>query len=284
MNAHELVQEVGTLFSLPDVVVRLNELIESGEATTAELGEVVELDPGLAAAVLKLANSAWYGLPSHVDTLSTAVMLVGQKALRTLALSASVVKTFRGIPENLLDMRAFWDGSIACGVMARNLGRTCRVPEEERLFIAGLLLGVGKLVFLARRPTQYRDVLALAGEGDAAMVAAERRLFGFDYAELGSELLRTWKLPEILPFLVGSHLAPHAAKAWPREAAVVFAAAAIATTIAPAIHGSAPLAGFDLEFEPEVWSRLAIQPAMIPEVITASVAQARELAEIVNAG
>jgi len=282
MNARELVQEVGTLFSLPDVVVRLNDLIESGQASTAELGEVVELDPGLTAAVLKLANSAWYGLPSHVDTLSTAVMLVGQKALRSLALSASVVRTFRGIPEQLLDMRAFWNRSIACGVIARNLCRGCRLPEEERLFISGLLLGVGKLVFLARRPTQYRDVLAKAAEGETAMVAAERRLFGFDHAELGAELLRAWKLPEILSFLVGSQLSPLAAKAWPREAAVVFAARAIAGRIASAIHDSTPLAGFELEFEPEIWTRLGLQPAVIPEIITASVAQTREIAGIVN--
>jgi HD-like signal output (HDOD) protein len=222
MNAKDLVQEVGTLFSLPDVVVRLNGLIESGNASTAELGEVVELDPGLAAAVLKLANSAWYGLPSNVDTMPAAVMLIGQKALRSLALSASVVKTFRGIPEHMLDMRAFWDRSIACGVIARNLGRACRIEEEERLFIASLLL------------------------------------------------------------CVGSHRAPLLAKAWPREAAVVFVAADMSGKISAHLHAQNIAVEYVPDFDPEIWNRLGIEASAIPEVIAESLAQAREVSKIVN--
>ncbi len=284
MKPNDLVQEVSSLFSLPDVVVRLNSLIESGTASVAELTELVELDPGLTAAVLKLANSAWYGLPSRVDTVSAAIVLIGQRALRDLALSAAIVKAFRGIPDTLLDMHAFWDNSTACGVIARELGKACRIEERERLFIAGLLLGVGKLVFLARRPEQYRDVLAVAPQGEAAIVAAERRIFGFDYAELGAELLKAWKLPPMLQFLVGAHLAPSAAKAWPKEAAIAFVAGDIAARIAPAIQSRQPVANYVPAYEPEIWSRLGLFPEAIPEIIASSLVQSFEIIEIINPG
>lgn len=282
MTPKDMVQEVSALFSLPDVVVRLNSLIDAGDTSIRELAEVVELDPALTATVLKLANSSWYGLPSRVDTVSSALMLIGQKALRDLALSASIVRTFRGIPGSPLDMHAFWDNSVACGVIARELGRAGNVREEERLFIAGLLLGVGKLVFLARRPEQYRQVLAVAAQGEAAMVELERRLFGFDYAELGAELLKAWKLPEILQFLVGSHLSPLLAKAWQKESAIVFAASDIAGKVVPAIHSRQPVAGHAPEFKPEIWQRLGVEPETIPDIIAASMVQTFEVLQIVN--
>ncbi|HZV54079.1 MAG TPA: HDOD domain-containing protein [Rhodocyclaceae bacterium] len=282
MTPTVLVQEVSTLFSLPDVVVRLNSLIEGGDTSIRELAEVVELDPGLTTAVLKLANSSWYGLPSRVDTVSSALMMIGQKALGNLALSASIVRTFRGIPDSLLDMQAFWDNSITCGVIARQLGRAGNVREEERLFIAGLLLGVGRLVFIARRPEQYRQVLAVAPQGDAAMVEIERRLFGFDYAELGAELLKAWKLPEILQFLVGSHLSPLLAKAWQKEAAIAFTACDIAARVAPAMHGHQAVADYVPDFKSEIWQRLGLEPTAIPDIIAASMVQTFEVLQIVN--
>jgi HD-like signal output (HDOD) protein len=282
MTPKDLVDEVRSLFSLPDVALRLNTLIESGEASTGELADLVELDPGLTTATLKLANSAWYGLPSRVDTVSSAVILIGQKALRDLVLSASIVRTFRGIPESLIDMHAFWDNSTTCGVIAQELGKACRIREQERLFIAGLLLGVGKLVFLARRPEQYREVLAMATQGDLAMVAAERRIFGFDYAELGAELLKAWKLPELFQFLVGAHRAPLAAKAWPVEAVISFAASDIAASISPAVQSRQPVAGYEPDYEPEIWHRLGLDRSAIAEIIGTSLIKTFEILEIIN--
>jgi HD-like signal output (HDOD) protein len=282
MTPRDLVEEVSSLFSLPDVVVRLNQLIESGDASIGELSELVELDPGLSAAVLKLANSAWYGLSTRVESVSSGVMLIGQKALRDLVLSASVVKAFRGIPSDLFDMRLFWDNSATCGVLARQLARAGGMRDGDRLFTAGLLLGVGKLIFIARRPDEYRLVLALAPQGPAAVFAAETRLFGFDHAALGAELLQAWKLPEVLTFLVGVQNKPLATHAWAREAAIVHVASDIAGNIAPAVQGRRPAAGYAPDYEDALWARLGLGPEAIPDVIAQSLVQTFEILEIIN--
>jgi HD-like signal output (HDOD) protein len=150
------------------------------------------------------------------------------------------------------------------------------------MFIAGLLLGVGKLVFLARRAEQYRAVLALAQRSDMALIAAERRTFGFDYAELGAALLHSWRLPEILSFLVGAHLAPSAAQAWQQEATIVFVAADIAAKIAPAIQNRQPASGYLPAYQPEIWQRLGLAQQAIAEIITKSLVQSFEIFEIIN--
>ena len=131
MTPQQLVQEVSQLFTLPDVAIRLNELIAAADSSTGDLVEVVQLDPGLAAAVLKLANSAHYGLVARVDSIPRALAVIGQQELQVMAMATSVTTTFRGLPADLLDMASFWDNSVTCGVIARLLGRRCRLPKTD---------------------------------------------------------------------------------------------------------------------------------------------------------
>ena len=150
MTPQQLVQEVSQLFTLPDVAIRLNELIAAPDSSTGDLVEVVQLDPGLAAAVLKLANSAHYGLVARVDSIPRAIAVIGERELQVMAMATSVTTTFRGLPADLVDMATFWDNSVACGVIARLLGRRCRIPKTEQLFLAGGCHADQKLVFSAR--------------------------------------------------------------------------------------------------------------------------------------
>ena len=208
MTPQQLVLEVEHLFSLPDVAIRINELIDQPDTSTKELVEVVQLDAGISATVLRLANSAWYGLPSRVDTISRAITLIGMKALRDLVLSTSVITTFKGISSEFVDMMDFWDNSVTCGVVTRNLARKCGIRESERMFLAGLMHKVGRLVFYASRPVQYRQVLMDKDAGEAAIIEAERAVFGFTYAELGGALLRAWRLPESLDEMIAFQTRP----------------------------------------------------------------------------
>jgi len=107
MTPQRLVQEVSQLFTLPDIAARVNTLIATPDSSSQELVEVVQLDPGLVAALLKLANSAYYGLSARVDSLSRAVALIGERELQAMAMATSVTKAFKGLPEDLVDMASF---------------------------------------------------------------------------------------------------------------------------------------------------------------------------------
>jgi HD-like signal output (HDOD) protein len=259
MNPQQLVQEVERLFSLPDVAIRLNELIDQPDTSTKDLVEVVQLDAGIAATVLRLANSAWYGLPSRVDTISRAITLIGTKALRDLVLSTSVITTFKGISSEFVDMLDFWDNSVTCGVVTRNLAKKCGIRESERMFLAGLLHKVGRLVFYASRPVQYRQVLMDKDMGEAAIIEAEHQVFGFSYAELGGALLRAWKVPEALDEVIAHQLRPgRSALLWEGS---LHPAHGLGHRLphGPDIKARGELGEYNLTFDEEVWNSLGLE-------------------------
>lgn len=282
MTPQQLVQDVEHLFSLPDVAIRINELIDDPDATTKDLVDVVQLDAGIAATVLRLANSAWYGLPAKVDSISRAITLIGMKALRDLVLSTSVITTFKGISPEFVDMMDFWDNSVTCGVVSRNLAKKCGLRECERMFLAGLLHKVGRLVFYASRPVQYRQVLLEKDHGEAAVIEAERAVFGFTYAELGAALLRAWRLPESLDELIAHQLRPAEAPHYPREAAIVHVAADIAFHMSPDIKARFELGEYTLTFDEAAWQGLGLERGVLTEIMQTSLVQSFELLEIVN--
>jgi HD-like signal output (HDOD) protein len=283
LTSQILVEEVQHLFSLPDVALRLNDLVGNPDTTNKQIVEVLQLDVGLAATVLRLANSAWYGLPSKVDTLSRAITLIGHGALRDLVLAAAFIQRFQGIPGEFVNMKTFWDNSVACGVVARNLSRRCRLHESEQMFLAGLLHKIGRLVFFESRPNLYREVLAQATDtSEAGIIAAERQVFGFSHAELGGELLKRWHLPPILQNVVANQLNSERYTDYPRERAILQVAADMAHFLSPDIKLGPGEVNYTPVFDDVVWMDLGITPEGLGEVTDISLIQTYELIEIIN--
>lgn len=245
MTPQTLAQEAGTLFSLPEAALRVNELIRDPDHTARELVEIVELDAGLTARLLRLANSPLFGHVGKIEKVSHAIAMIGEKALRDLVMATSVTNAFKGIPEEFVDMSTFWDNSAICGVAARLLAGECGIRDGETLFVAGLLHGIGRLAFYSREPERYREVLKVRAEGEAAIIAEERRVFGFTYAELGAALAEAWKLPAFYQEVLACQLAPEQARTYPTEARILHVARDMAATLAPSLKGRQP---------PEAWS------------------------------
>ncbi len=246
ITPESLVQGIQTLASLPDVLLRVNALIDDPATRIADLAEAILCDPALSARLLRLVNSAYYRLPHRVESIAYAINLIGQQALLDLVLTSSAVDLFEGLPPEQVNMDRFWLHSIACGTAARLLARRKRLTNGERLFIAGLLSSVGKLIFYSQCPDQYRKALDLAECGECDLITAERRVFGFTYAELSAELFKAWRLPDYLRVAVAYHLRPDRAPDYRMEATIVHVAARIAREflqtddIAKPSTGSAP--------------------------------------------
>jgi HD-like signal output (HDOD) protein len=183
-----------------------------------------------------LVNSAYYGLAYPVETVSQAIALIGQRELRDLVMATSAVNLFKGLPPEQINMEQFWFHSVACGIAARELARRCRLPEGERLFLAGLLHGVGRLIFYSQCVDQYREVLQRVEQEEQAVVAVEQQVFGFNYAELSAELLKHWRFPDRLWVAVAHHLDPADAPCYWLEATILHAASYVASSLQPGVN------------------------------------------------
>ncbi len=229
-SASDLVKDIGGLITLPDVYLRINQLVEDPNSSTEDIAKVVSRDPSFTVRLLRVANSALYGRSSTIDTVSRAVTMIGTMQIRSLALSMSVASSFAGLPNELVSMENFWRHSLLCALAARHLAKEARRCDPEALFTAGLLHDIGELVIFNRMPEQAKEALliVLDSQDEVPVHAAEQQAMGFDHSEVGGELARAWKLPPLLEDCIAHHHDIENAKRYPRETALVHIANIVA--------------------------------------------------------
>ncbi|HEX5336808.1 MAG TPA: HDOD domain-containing protein [Gallionella sp.] len=222
-NIVELVQGVGGLVTLPDVFIRINQLVEDPDSSTGDIARAVSQDPSFTVRMLRVANSPFYGLASTIDTVDKAVAVIGTSQIRNLALSMSVASSFAGLPNALVSMENFWHHSLYCALIARILARQAHGCDPEALFTAGLLHDIGELVLFNRLPELAKEALLLVLDhaDELPVYQAERQVIGFDHAQVGGELARQWNLPPLLADCIAHHHSVADAKRYPRETALV---------------------------------------------------------------
>ena len=283
MHARDLIQDNVQLLSLPEVCLRIQQLADDPHADMADFAQLVAQDPALTTRLLKLVNSAYYGSPGRIDTLSRAVNMVGIAELRNLTLAMAAMEVFGGLENERFDMLSFWRHSVYCALLARFLAKRARVLHAERLFIAGLLHDVGRLLIFSLLPEPSARVLQRTARGEE-VCAAEQAELGFDHAEVGHELLSLWQLPRELCVAVGSHHAPERAETARLETTLVHLANQIAHQVEIIAQDRSsprydPFGGFT---NPNILKDVAGRPLL--EAIPASTwSQAGLEAEVVDA-
>ena len=238
-----VVRQVRDLPALPEAAMQVMRLTENPKSGTAEVAKALVSDQALAARVLKLANSAFYGSSRRVGTVSEGVVILGMRTTRNLVLAASC--------EALLEQEAFEYGlprgallrhSLLCASAAQTLAKRTQYCSAEEAFVAGLLHDVGKVVMNAYLRPQFTQVLVRTAGGET-YPEAEQAVFGFDHAEAGACLLERWHLPASLVAAVQHHHAPLQASGGSPLPCLVHTADAVCRTLAtgPGWDGTANL-------------------------------------------
>jgi HD-like signal output (HDOD) protein len=273
-----LVDEAAEVYSLPLLYERLNLVINHPRSSAADMTRIISEDVGLSSCILKLANSPMFGYHTKIDSISNAVMIIGTRQLRDMALAVSVINVFRGIPEGMINMTSFWKHSITIGIVARILATCRREANVERFFVAGILHDVGQLILCTRAPELVLEMIAASRESGEPHFAVQRSMLGFDHGDLGGKLLKRWRIPALITEPVACHHAPERAGLFPMETSLMHVADVI---------GHALQVGFSGEpFVPPLdecsWERLAIPASMLPTIITQADVQLTEALSILS--
>ncbi len=191
-----IVEDVPTL---PSVMFEVLAVAEDEKSTAGELEDVIMRDQALSAKVLKVANSAYYGIPRTVETVSRATVLLGFQTVVGLALTVSVYDTLWGAGKgNYLDRRELWKHSLGVATAARLLADSANRKEGAVAFTAGMLHDVGKTILDNFLPEEYSKVVELCQKDGIQMHEAESQILGATHADLGYRVARKWQLPEVL--------------------------------------------------------------------------------------
>lgn len=212
-NILNLVNSTIELPTMPEVLVKLNDVIADPTASAESVAQIVSKDPAVATNLLHIVNSAYYGLPVRVSSIHLAVSVLGLNMTKKIALRAAVFSVFGKRRDRIqqFDPLAFWQHAIFAGVASRMLGASSTTfadSQAEDLYIAGLLHDIGKIILLEKACPRYLAVLRKAAQTQRPESEIELEEFGFTHADLGSVLAIKWFLPEDLAIAIRYHHAP----------------------------------------------------------------------------
>jgi len=262
LTPESIVEGVEDLLSLPDAALRLNTLLVDPDASTRDIAEVVSVDAGLSARVLRAVNSSYFGLRHRVDTISKAVSMIGASELHSLVLSTSAAQAFKNISYKLMDMETFWQHSVRAALAARGLAETSLKRHRERVFLSALMHDIGKLVLYHQVPGVSARILEAVAQGHPQEVV-ESSLLGFSHADVGAVLLERWNLPPSLTVPVRFHHRYTEAPEYLREAALINLGTRIADYMELEVDDRVGL----LPDAEEAWSRAGCSPEELEEVV-----------------
>jgi len=196
VSAFEFARQVGDVFVLPDTCIKIKEVIDNKISGLDEIAEIIALDPTLASRLLKLANSALYNFPNSVDSVSKAVLLLGETQVYNLVVAYGSAEAFAKAPTDVIDLERFWEISIHAALIAKFLGTVVGVKQNEPLYLSGLLHNIGELVVAEVNP----DVARLCANYKKGVLPwmRQQELLGFSYADCSVALLKLWRLPDTL--------------------------------------------------------------------------------------
>jgi len=186
------------LVTLPAVYTQLKAVLDDPDFSMQDVVDVVSNDPAITTKLLRLANSAYFGLATRIDTVARAVSMLGTQEVHDLVLATSVVQSFSGMENEVMDMQRFWRKSVLCAIAAKSLALRCNVLDSDSAFVAGLLRDLGHLFLYQKLPQQSLQAHQMHVQRGIPLYQAENSLMGTDYAKVGAEAMRRWKLPENL--------------------------------------------------------------------------------------
>ncbi len=210
--AVDAVKRLGPLATLPTVTLRIMRLADDPTATGDALDKLLASDPTLGARVLRVVNSAFYGLPGTVNTTGAAIVRLGFAAIRNIAIAASLTRMFRGGRlHQSFDARDLWLHSVAVAEGARLLALQTRKGSAEEAMLAGLLHDIGVVVAMQTLRPQFEQLLlALESDPGLEFASAELLHLGTTHEALGAALSSSWGFPQSLAHVAAHHHAPMA--------------------------------------------------------------------------
>ena len=198
--------------SMPGAAVKLLVLMDDPDINVSQIEAILGQDPGLMANILKLANSAYFGMPSKVGSIKQAVVLLGLKRLMQIVI-ASCVSAIIDKPVAGYDLPPgeLWHHSIGVSVAAEGLMKELNIEAAEEIFTAALLHDVGKLVVGEFIDNDIKKIEAALSQG-ISFETAENMMLGTNHADIGAEILTQWSLPSVIVNAVRWHHSPESAE------------------------------------------------------------------------
>lgn len=210
-NHADILKLVDRMPAFPQGVTRVLDLASRADCSPKDLVRVVEQDPVMTMKILKLVNSAYFGLSRPINSINHGVIFIGINTIKNLALTIAAMGMLPSRNDAGLDMNQFLLHSLGVAGLSKRLASYMGVPEKEGsdYFISGLLHDFGKVVLAQFKAQDFAKALQLAADGSRPLYLCEQEVLGMDHAEIGGMLAESWKLPTPLTLSIRYHHLDH---------------------------------------------------------------------------
>lgn len=261
---HDAIRRVTAIATLPEVTAKIVSVVEDPRSSASQLHKIVAHDPALVTRILKVVNSAFYGLPGQIGSIDRAIVLLGLNAIKNIAVAASLGQLFRGVRLCAeFGPRDLWTHCIAVGVTARELAKQMKVPIVEEAFLAGMIHDLGLLVSLQVFPEKLRTVCETVQQQGGDFCEHERQIIGADHQQLGIAMTESWKFPRSCQLVAGYH---HRPMALSDDNRLLVALVYTADTICSQRNMGFNLSALHQSIDPSTLRQLQLDPLLIEQV------------------
>ena len=183
--------------TLPTIVFELNELLQDPNTPITDISDIIEKDQAMSLRVLKLVNSAFYGIHKEVNDIGNAIVLLGFNTVRNAIVSLGVINSFSGVKSlEGFDISDFWKHSLAVAVVSKSLAEKTKIASPDSCFVGGLLHDIGKVILAQYFQDLFEKVWNAAKRENISFYEAEKKEIAIDHAIIGAHLATNWELPE----------------------------------------------------------------------------------------
>lgn len=203
------IQQVTQIATLPEVTAKIIQIVEDPKSTARDLQNLIKHDVALSAKILKVVNSAFYGLPRQVSSVDRAIVLLGLSTVKNIAVATSMAKLFSGNElSKRFTARQLWQHSLACGVFCKLLAQARKMDNVDDLFVGGLMHDLGIVVEKQVFSKELAGVIEKASQDKADLCVQEFETFEADHQAFGIALATKWKFPHLFQLTTGYHHQP----------------------------------------------------------------------------
>jgi putative nucleotidyltransferase with HDIG domain len=267
-----LLSRINDIPTLPGSVLRVMQMIEDPFCSSSDLAKVIQADPAMAAKVLKLANSSYYGFRQKISNIPQAVTLLGFATLKNTLLAAAVFDMFR-MSGTGFDLPALWTHSVTTATAAKLLAKRTRYPQSEKAFTAALMHDMGKIILARFVPQALTEIVDTIQSEHLAMYDAEKKIMGLSHPALGAWVLGRWGLPAPIVEAVEFHHHPTRAQTAFDLAGIVYLANILAHRSEIGFSGD----GMEREMDPLVLEYFNLNESVMNELQDALVFKRLEI-------
>jgi putative nucleotidyltransferase with HDIG domain len=210
----DAIREISHIATLPEITLKIVELVESPRSTAQDLHKVISNDPALCSRILKVVNSSFYGLPGQIGSINRAIVMLGLNAVKNIAIAASLAKLFRGgdLTPNF-SAKGIWRHSVSVAATAKMLADKLGLAFADEAILAGLIHDIGLMVMMQYDRNKLVEVLQQVAVDDNGaptvnMLELEEHVFGATHEHFGAALCEKWKFPNNFRYVTGFHHRP----------------------------------------------------------------------------